>query len=207
MKYNKKIMVMIVSLLSTCLTYSQHITNYTTRIAEIYYGKPQMLTEVAVGEGVYTTIFDENGHILSEKSSKHKAEIKYEWINNKLIMHVYSDQGEFLRSLEFDYIETPNRFYIGNFLGSFDFIFNENGTIHKLITTKNNELGTMIYVYSKENPLLKEKGMIVSDNNKVVAEVMINVSIPDEYGNYTRIVQLFNDKEFVGLRKITYYND
>lgn len=201
----KKLLLIFSGLLLAGSAAAQHITSYNTRIATIYHGTPKTLIEIAEGQGACITEFDRNGRIVSEKLDKYDYTFNYQWTDTQLIVTACNDEGQVLNTLPLDYVEEPGRLQISSpKIGTIEFFFNDNGTVKKVLISKNGQQGGFQAKYESDNPYRCTTFEIIA-NEKVAGKVTNEYLEEDEHGNPVECVQSVNGNSFAIHRKITYY--
>ncbi|WP_418992906.1 hypothetical protein [Alistipes sp.] len=201
----KRILLLLSGLLLAGTAPAQHITNYNTKIATIYHGKPRTLIEIAEGQGVCITEFDTAGRIVSEKLDKYDYTFNYRWTESKIVLTVCDDAGNKLNTLEMDYAEEPGRLFIdGGKMGTIEFLFNDNGTVDRIISSKNGQQGGLRALYEPDDPYRCTTFEIMV-NGKVAGKATNEYTEEDEAGNPVECIQTANGTACAIHRKITYY--
>lgn len=203
----KKLLLIFSGLLLAGTAAAQHVTNYNTKVAALCHGKPKRLIEISQGQGVCITEFDRNGRVVSEKLDKYDYTFNYRWTDTQLIVTACNDEGQVLNTLPLDYVEEPGRLQISSpTMGTIEFFFNENGTVKKVLISKNGQQGGFTAQYASDDPYCCTTFEIISQG-KVAGIVNNEYSERDEMGNVTECVQRMNDYTSTISRRITYYDE
>lgn len=203
----KKSFYLLAALFAVGSAYAQDATYYTTRIAQVYHGKPKTVIDFTEGTGACVMEFDRNGRIISEKQEEHEFTILYEWGEKTIKALAVKPDGSKLCVMELNYVEDAGHLLVGINDNTIDHVFNSNGTLDKFIHTYKDKSSFILqFEYADDNPYVSVKSKaymgkkLVSDSDAVATEF-------DEQGNITELVQTFNGQKITTRRHIIYYDE
>ncbi len=195
------------ALFTVGVAYAQDVTNYTTRIAQVYHGKPKIVMDIAENLGACVTEFDPNGRIISEKQDKNDYTTLYEWGERTIKVSAVKPDGSVFSVLELNYVEDADHLLVGINENTMDHIFNSNGTLDKFIHTyKNNPSFVVQFEYADDNPYVYVKTKAYM-GKKLVSEGDAEATEFDEQGNITEFVLTVNGQQTTMRRQIIYYDE
>ncbi|MDE7304887.1 MAG: hypothetical protein K2N04_03115 [Alistipes sp.] len=204
----KKILLLMAAIFAVGFSYAQDVTYYTTRIAQIYHGKPKTVMDIAEGLGICIMEFDKNGRIISKKQDEYECTNFYEWGENTIKVSTVKPDGSVVNIIELNYVEDVGHLLIDNRRENIiDHVFNMNGTMSKFIHTyKDMPSFTAQFEYANDNPSFFVK-IKAYRGKKLVGEFDTRVIEFDEQGNCTEFVETGNGQEMTTHRRIIYYDE
>ncbi len=203
----KKFLYLITALFTVGVAYAQDATYYTTRIAQVYHGKPKTVMDITESMGACVMEFDQNGRIISKIQDKYDYTILYEWGERTIKASAVKPDGSVFNVMELYYVEDADHLLVGIGGNTFDHVFNSNGTWSKFIHTYNNKPSFILqFEYADDNPYVYVKSRTYN-GKELVCEIDAEATEFDEQGNVTEFVETLNGQKVTTRRQIIYYDE